>query len=449
MPRRAAQTVEAVRSYLKHGSGEVGRTLGFRGVYAQLNDALVEDLAVAGMDRDSLRTDQRPWPADSIASNFAFSDIVFADEQGTPQLLVEVSPALIHPGKNIKNRLNEVVASATSLRWAFDGPERSPFKPCVALVFILDGTTNESFKAPEAYGYFNPRNRAKAVDLARSTFSRLLADELVDAVCFLIADRGTMEVTELDDSFSFERFMSNIEDRLLEAEGRRGATQFGAYGLGKAFAMGGNIEGVVSGLTSTPGGLSAVEGAVIRDRRRVVADLQRLAVASDVNETAMHKAIGKRYWLFGGQYVGVADRKSLMPLDQYDIPLLCADGSLEVIELKGPEAEIVRRHRNHLIVTDAVHEAVSQCLNYLRALDEMGSTLAAQYKSEFGIDFDFRRARGTVVIGHPDRSSRTDATKAQIEQTVRSYNAHLSRLQVLTYADLLDSAERTLRFASE
>ena len=33
-----------------------------------------------------------------------------------------------------------------------------------------------------------------------------------------------------------------------------------------------------------------------------------------------------------------------------------------------------------------------------------------------------------------------------VEQTLRSYNAHLSRVQVITYAALLDEAERALVF---
>jgi predicted transcriptional regulator len=102
-----------------------------------------------------------------------------------------------------------------------------------------------------------------------------------------------------------------------------------------------------------------------------------------------------------------------------------------------------------LIVSNQVHEAVNQCLNYLRALDEVGAALQTHYKNELDLELDFRRARGTVIIGHPGRISTASVTKEQIDQTVRSYNAHLSRLTVRTYADVLDSAERSLRFASE
>jgi hypothetical protein len=51
------------------------------------------------------------------------------------------------------------------------------------------------------------------------------------------------------------------------------------------------------------------------------------------------------------------------------------------------------------------------------------------------------------VIGHVERGNGSHATKSQIVHTIRSYNAHLSRIQILTYSDLLDAADRALRFA--
>ncbi len=135
-----------------------------------------------------------------------------------------------------------------------------------------------------------------------------------------------------------------------------------------------------------------------------------------------------------------------MPLDQRDIPLVCADRSLHVVELKGPENKIVRWHRNHLIVADKVHQSVSQCVNYLRTVDDLGAAMQTVHPNELGLDYDYRRARGTVVIGHQDRSRPDGVTREQVDQTIRSYNAHLSRVQVITYDDLLDSAERALTF---
>jgi hypothetical protein len=85
-------------------------------------------------------------------------------------------------------------------------------------------------------------------------------------------------------------------------------------------------------------------------------------------------------------------------------------------------------------------------MNYLRTLDEMALGLRTAHRDDLGLDRDYRRASAIVIIGHPSRSSTGVTNRAQVEQTLRTYNSHLSRVQVLTYADLLDAAGRALQF---
>lgn len=177
----------------------------------------------------------------------------------------------------------------------------------------------------------------------------------------------------------------------------------------------------------------------------MVATLRELAEDPSTNERHLQPPLLRAPWIFGSRYAGVADRRSLVPLDQYDIPLIRADGALHIVELKGPVIPgLVQRHRNHWIVGDEVHEAVSQAMNYLRGLDEMGPVLESTYRKELGIEVDMRRVFATVVIGHPAHVKAPDVRT--IEDTIRSYNAHLSRVEVVTYASLLDAAERALTF---
>jgi hypothetical protein len=211
-----------------------------------------------------------------------------------------------------------------------------------------------------------------------------------------------------------------------------------------ALAQRNDLGAVVAALAATEEGLPAAQGALISRRRDLVARLRRMAEDPATTETDLQKVMGDAYWLFGGQYVGVA-RRNLAPLDQHDIPLLGADGTLHIVELKSSNIpNLVRKHRNHWIVGSEVHEATSQAINYLRNLDETGSTLSTTYRNEFGTDYDMRRLFATVVIGHP--SHVTHAEKRIVDQTIRSYNAHLSRVEVITYDTLLDAAERALEF---
>ncbi|QYN33002.1 DUF4263 domain-containing protein [Pseudonocardia sp. DSM 110487] len=425
-------------------------------LFRDLTIALADDLIAAGIDQNAVSPEVRLEQAGGYSiSPHRWDLAIFSDD--VPVALIEIKLTLSAARKNVWGRIDEIVAIAASTNRLFEG-DASSYKPCIAILFLLEDSpsTRESriHAALDRTSSDTPvTDKSKSlIEAVGEVFTRMVADQLVDSVCLLAVNSENGAVREPNADLSFESFVAGIRAYWAAVDrGRRANPQAdpGAVGLGRALSRGAAVRGLVAGITSTAEGLSVAEAAVISSRRMLVAELQRLALDPDANETKLHAAIGSRYWLFGGQYVAVADRRNLVPMDQYDIPLICADGSLEIVELKGPSASLVKKYRNHYIVGSEVHEAVNQCLNYLRALDEHGAALRTHYHNELSMDLDLRRARGTVVIGHPGREFSSGATREQIEQTIRSYNAHLSRLTVLTYADLLDSAERSLKFAIE
>jgi hypothetical protein len=212
----------------------------------------------------------------------------------------------------------------------------------------------------------------------------------------------------------------------------------------------GDVGRIVQFLANTSSGLAAAEAAVIQQRRRLVADLRSLVEAPDAREPAIQHLIGKAHWIFGGRYVGVADRRSLIQLDQFDIPLVGPDGTLHIVELKQPSyKDLIVRHRNHWIVGRDIHEAVSQAQCYLRDLDEMGASATVLLRNELGQHYDMSRAFATVVIGHAKRDQPANADEATVGRTLRQYSATLNRVEVITYDQLVDSADRALRFEEE
>jgi hypothetical protein len=96
-----------------------------------------------------------------------------------------------------------------------------------------------------------------------------------------------------------------------------------------------------------------------------------------------------------------------------------------------------------------VHLATSQALNYLRSLDEQGPGLTTMYRNELGQNYDMSRLFATVVIGHSDHHRPTEAEREVVARTLRQYNANLSRVEVITYDQLVESAERALAFGSD
>lgn len=160
------------------------------------------------------------------------------------------------------------------------------------------------------------------------------------------------------------------------------------------------------------------------------------------SESALHARLKNQEWIFGGAYVAELARRQYTPDTILDIPLLRGDGSLHVVELKRANIkDLVIRRSGHLMLGAAAHHAVSQAQNYLRTMDENREAILADH----GVDT--RRASATVVIGHP-RYVSGGITPKDIAETLRTYNTHAARIEVITYEVLLESAARMLALAS-
>lgn len=156
-------------------------------------------------------------------------------------------------------------------------------------------------------------------------------------------------------------------------------------------------------------------------------------------EEDFRKILRDNPWMFGGQFVGVNRTRQFTTLDQLDIVLINSDGSLHVVELKKAFIpKLVVEHRNHHIVGPDVHEAVAQTENYLRSLDSEVYTIASKLKA------DASRAFATVVIG--DRQhNKLELTDEDFNIALRTYNSHLSRIQVITYDQLVTNAMNAMQ----
>ncbi|WP_327137151.1 DUF4263 domain-containing protein [Streptomyces sp. NBC_01340] len=227
--------------------------------------------------------------------------------------------------------------------------------------------------------------------------------------------------------------------------------------MGSALSEWHDLRNMLASATQSSIGLSAAEAAIVAQRRSVIAELKEMIADPSVTERELHRKIKGHYWIFGGRYTGVSERNSLIPMDEYDIPLFCADGSIHIVELKGSHIpRLVERHRSHLIPGMEVHQAAGQAANYLRDLDEAGASMETYYKRN-GLEYDLCRARATVVIGNPEfvsipadpKRKLGAATRQMVDQTIRTYNSLISRVEVVTWVDLLDAADRSLKFEEE
>lgn len=180
-----------------------------------------------------------------------------------------------------------------------------------------------------------------------------------------------------------------------------------------------------------------LDGIQAARQKEVIARLTSVALNPKSLENDLQKILEGNWWIFGGRFIGKEKRRSLTVLDQLDIPLIRPDGALHVVELKLANVpDLVVKYRNHYIVGPKVNEAVGQAANYLRELDEQRHNIMGT------LGIECRRAFSTVIIGHPVHVS--GPSEEEISDAIRTYNSNLSRIEVITYSDLLAGASCAL-----
>jgi hypothetical protein len=196
----------------------------------------------------------------------------------------------------------------------------------------------------------------------------------------------------------------------------------------------------LAALAADADGQTLLRAVELQRRAAGLAALRQIVEDPHATEHQLQRAISGQYWIFGGRYIG--DERAyrrLVPGDEYDIPLVRADGALQIVELKlamGLNSPLVKRHRGAWVVASAINDAVSQAVAYLVGLDEH----RLRIREEIGIET--RRASAIVLIGHP--AAQPDVPEEAIYETIRTLNTHLGRIEILTYKELVDNAERSI-----
>jgi hypothetical protein len=168
-------------------------------------------------------------------------------------------------------------------------------------------------------------------------------------------------------------------------------------------------------------------------------DLRQAIDARDTTEDGLRQALAARPWIFGGRYL---DARLLLPDSESDLLVLRGDGSMRIVVVR-PAMRIrglIKRNRGGWSLLPEVHDAAAQAHSYLVSLDENRDWV----REQFGVDS--RRAGATVLIGHP--AVQPHLPEEQINEVLRRFTAQHTRVEVLTYKELADSAERSLSFWS-
>ena len=158
----------------------------------------------------------------------------------------------------------------------------------------------------------------------------------------------------------------------------------------------------------------------------------REMVNQNLHESKYQEYLKDNHWIFGGEYNELLSDRNIIKNGQLDFPVLrTADGYLEIIEIKRPiESSLFRKNGNSYSEVASVVDAISQTDDYLARVDKE----AFQIESENEIDIE--KVRGKVIIGR-------DGDKEQ-KKALRRLNARTSRIEVMTYDQLISIAQNIL-----
>jgi len=204
-------------------------------------------------------------------------------------------------------------------------------------------------------------------------------------------------------------------------------------------AMAGNAElaAAVAALDSA----GALSSLVERWRQRTGLDKLTAAVLDPTSTTEdLEALIRDESWIFGGRYAPAYAPIGLAVLDQLGVPLIRSDGAIHLVQAEAANLpDMLYREDGRYVVGAVVHAAVDRAIDRLRLLDEHEDEIRRELMLES------RRALSTVVIGHPEYLSDRDlATDQGVRDVLRTYDSHLAGIELITYQELLEGAERVL-----
>jgi Restriction endonuclease XhoI len=207
-----------------------------------LVELIADELERAGLAPSSIRKDELvvlPWSYQQTPQRW---DLVVTDD-GIPAAIIEmVSMVGTSVQKNLRNRMDEIVARAANADRAYGSTTLRPLRPCLGLVAMIEespATITPLRNTPPSLPGHSPSE-----DMPRSSITRflefsqrLLRDELYDTICFLTTTAPpAIVVGEPDSRLGFTAFIEDVVARVAELQTLRREHNLEAAEIGRMLA---------------------------------------------------------------------------------------------------------------------------------------------------------------------------------------------------------------------
>lgn len=188
---------------------------------------------------------------------------------------------------------------------------------------------------------------------------------------------------------------------------------------------------------------SLAKAKMVKEREKVIAEMET-SIALTMGEEYWQQLLKNNRWVFGSCYIATVGERRINIKSTVDHPLVCADGCLEIIELKKPELYFWKRtnagalylYRNKYRLPAAELEgAIAQATNYIHEA-EVYSESERWIAQHDGIR-PFK-PKAIVVFGRSKDWDRDD------QLAFRLLNDRLQGVSVMTFDHLIARAKQAL-----
>ena len=161
------------------------------------------------------------------------------------------------------------------------------------------------------------------------------------------------------------------------------------------------------------------------------------SLAKDHPESYWQSWFSENKWLLGSDFAQIIDERRIDTENIADYIMKAFDGFVDLVEIKKPNGLPFwagsKDHGNYVPSAELI-KAITQCLNYLRAIEEEANSVKFVQKTKSKVI----KPRCILIYG------RSDSWNDEQREAYRVLNAAYNQLSILTYDHLLVRAKNVL-----
>lgn len=153
-------------------------------------------------------------------------------------------------------------------------------------------------------------------------------------------------------------------------------------------------------------------------------------VDAEKTESYYQKFLKNNFWMFGLEYISAKSQKMAGASNKPDFSLERYDKYRDIVEIKRPKTEIFVKSKNHFHQGQKLKEALAEVMDYVDYFLNHANDEIVEYGEMY------YKPRAIIVIGR----------KKGFEKNIRQLNSFLHRIEIVTYDDLVERAQKIINF---